>query len=290
MDFSIIIPTYNRPDSLKECLDSISQLAYQKEKFEVIIVDDGSTESMNSIVNIFEKELNIHCLRQNNTGPAMARNNGAEIAKGKYLVFTDDDCQMDNNYLTNLERNIKNYPSVVFTGKTINQLTQNKYAAASQLLTDFLYSFFSDQNQQTSFLVSNNFAISKQVFQHVGSFNNQFKRAASEDRELGERLIYEGYKIQYQQNLMIEHAHHLSFQQFLKQHFTYGRGSVLYRQISKEYKAIQQSFSPFSFYTKLLLYPFSKGINITTINATLLLMTSQIAYIFGHFFEKFNWK
>ena len=288
--FSIIIPTFNRPQALSHCLTALSNLNFPTAQYEVIIVDDGSSMPIAPLIKKFQSTLNVVGIQQPNSGPATARNNGAAKARGTYLVFTDDDCELDTNYLKTLKQLIEQYQFKVFTGKTVNKLTKNNYANASQLLTDFLYHFFSTPDQQTTFLVSNNFAISSVIFKKTGGFNINFTRAASEDREFGERLVHQGYKIGHQPDLTVFHAHHLNFKQFWKQHFTYGRGSVLYRKISEDYKTPEQKFSPFSFYTQMCLYPFSKEVNLKTANFSALLIVSQIAYILGHFSEKFIWK
>lgn len=288
MDFSIIIPTYNRRNSLKNCLTALSQLDFPKDKFEVIVVDDGSEESMVSLVATYKKTLNIFCLRQANAGPATARNNGVTKAKGNYLVFTDDDCQIYANYLTILVKHIQQSPKAIFTGKTINLCKKSKYSEVSQLLTDFLYQFFTKKNQNTTFLVSNNFAIPRFIFQAMGGFDKRFVFAASEDREFGERLVYEGYQILYQPTLNILHNHCLDLRQFWKQHFTYGKGSFLYTQISQKYSSIKKNVSPISFYAQMCLYPFSKEFKLRNMQFSLLLILSQIAYILGHFSQKLN--
>src|SRR5690349_8782081 len=96
---SIIIPTYNRPAPLEQCLKALSQLDYPRDRFEVVVVDDGSTISPAGIVEGFCSRLDIRMLRQANAGPAAARNLGAQEAKGQILAFTDDDCLPDPAWL-----------------------------------------------------------------------------------------------------------------------------------------------------------------------------------------------
>ena len=100
--FSIIIPTYNRPERLKTCLDSLLNLDYPPDNFEIIIVDDGSNQPLDTLVNPYQNQLNLTLIRQNNSGPAKARNTGANAAQGEYLAFTDDDCTLDQKWLSAL--------------------------------------------------------------------------------------------------------------------------------------------------------------------------------------------
>src|SRR5438876_5853031 len=90
--FSVIIPTYNRRESLCRCLNALSRLDYPSAAFEALIVDDGGLESIESIVEPWRDRLLIHVLKRTNGGPGTARNMGAAAACGDFLVFLDDDC------------------------------------------------------------------------------------------------------------------------------------------------------------------------------------------------------
>lgn len=101
MLISVVIPTYNEEKVIGECLDSLQNQSIKD--FEIIIVDDGSSDNTPDIVSKYK---NILLLRQNHQGPAMARNLGASHAKGKILVFVDADMAFDKNFLKNLTRPI----------------------------------------------------------------------------------------------------------------------------------------------------------------------------------------
>src|SRR5579864_8046015 len=92
-DFSIIIPTFNRCASLAVCLEALAGLDYPRNQFEVIVVDDGGSESCEAVTEEFRERIDIRYYRQENSGPARARNRGAYWSKGRILCFTDDDCR-----------------------------------------------------------------------------------------------------------------------------------------------------------------------------------------------------
>lgn len=95
---SVIIPTYNRKDSLLRTLESLSQQSYPHDRFEVIVVDDGGSDGTDQITQV-AYPFNLHYLRQANQGSAAARNNGAVQSRGDILLFIDDDMTLDAPYL-----------------------------------------------------------------------------------------------------------------------------------------------------------------------------------------------
>ena len=89
MMFSVVIPTHNRPEMLRKCVESLGR-GYPQECYEIIVVDDGSEPPVD--LREYGEATKLSVVHQANTGPAGARNSGAWRASGKYLVFIDDDC------------------------------------------------------------------------------------------------------------------------------------------------------------------------------------------------------
>ena len=104
---SIIIPQYNEEKDILDCLESLSLQTYKN--FEIIVIDDGSTDnSLKMIKDFAKKNKKIKILEQNHRGPGIARNLGAEESKGEILVFVDADMTFDKDYLKNLIQPILN--------------------------------------------------------------------------------------------------------------------------------------------------------------------------------------
>ena len=87
-DYSIVVPTYRRRDSLARCLQAIEALWFPLERFEVVIVDDGSPNPPADLVASLDRSLQARLVVAPHAGPATARNTGARLARGRYLVFT----------------------------------------------------------------------------------------------------------------------------------------------------------------------------------------------------------
>ncbi|MEL4894380.1 glycosyltransferase family 2 protein [Crocosphaera sp. Alani8] len=289
LTFSIVIPTYNRPERLKTCLDSLRDLNYPQDRFEVIIVDDGSKNPLDTIVNSYSDRLNLTLIRQANAGPAAARNRGAEAAKAEYLAFTDDDCTLAPNWLSALENGFSEAPNALVGGKTINSLLDNPYSTASQLLIDYIYDYYNNDSHQATFFASNNFALSRDLFQKVGQFDVTFPLAAGEDREFCDRWLFSGYSLHYVPNAIIYHSHHLSLAKFWRQHFNYGCGAYYFHQLRSQRNQTSLKVEPINFYWKLLTYPLTtKHQASSKIFLCTLLFLSQVANAYGFFASKVN--
>ena len=105
LKLSIIVPVYNVEPHIRPCIESIFNQGLDEKDYEVIIVNDGSTDkSMEMITDIISQHNNIIIINQENQGLSMARNNGIEKASGEYIQFVDsDDLLIDNSlpYLLN---------------------------------------------------------------------------------------------------------------------------------------------------------------------------------------------
>ena len=109
MRCSLIIPAYNAEPSLASCLRSALSQSLPRKDYEIILVDDGSVDNTRKIAESFP----ITYYHQENRGPAVARNRGAQAATGEILIFTDSDCLLDFDFLKNIVAPIEQNPEVV---------------------------------------------------------------------------------------------------------------------------------------------------------------------------------
>jgi len=283
--FSIVIPTYNRPDRLETCLESLVQLEYSSNHFEVIVVDDGSPVVLEPVVEPFRGPLELRLHRQESAGPAAARNAGARQAQGRFLVFTDDDCRPASNWLTALAAQFEKTPTHLLGGKTVNALPQNPFSTASQLLVCYLYEYQNGDDHQARFFTSNNIALSADRFHEVGGFDTTFTRAAAEDREFCNRWLHRGGSMTHVPEAVVRHAHSLDLTGFWGQHFDYGRGAFHFHEMRSQRGQDSIAPEPLSFYWNLLRYPFSQYAGFWALVQLLLIGVSQVANTVGFFYE-----
>ncbi|MFB0545810.1 MAG: glycosyltransferase family 2 protein [Anaerolineae bacterium] len=249
--FSIIVPTHARPGQLVACLQSLTRLHYPKDRFEVIIVDDGSEKPPEAVIASFRSQLDVTLLTQPHAGPAAARNTGAAQARGEFLAFTDDDCAPAPDWLKALAARLATAADCAVGGQTLNALPDNPYSTASQLIIDVVYAYYNANPAQARFFATNNLTVPADRFQAIGGFDAALFPFASEDRDFCDRWLHHGYRMIYAPEVVVYHAHVLTLRTFLRQHFRYGCGAFRF------HKARVQRDPGFSiveleFYRKLL--------------------------------------
>ena len=289
LDFSIIIPTYMRPKALSTCLSSICDLEYPKDKFEVIVVDDGGTLPIEKTIELFTSRINIKLFRQENAGPGVARNFGARKAEGRFLAFTDDDCEVDQSWLTVFGNFFKKDPSKLVGGKTINKLDEKLFSATSQLIVDVVYQGYNPNPNRSQFFASNNIAVDRESYLKLGGFDPSF-RVASEDRDFCYRWLQSNRGMVYLEAATIYHSHHLNLKSFFRQHFRYGCGAFRYYKMKKVRKwSDSAKLQPFIYFHMSpffwLRYLFTRYSLIKVIRISFALIIWQMANSFGFLWE-----
>jgi glycosyltransferase involved in cell wall biosynthesis len=239
--FTVIVPTHNRPLQLARCIEALGKLEYPVDRLEVIVVDDGGTASLAEIENAFRDKLSLKVLRQEQAGPAAARNNGARHAQGRFLAMTDDDCAPATDWLTRLNENFEQDPERLYGGKTLNGLPDKRCAAASQIIIDVVYALQAGLVNFPQFFATNNFALSAAAFHEVGGFRESFR--TSEDREFCDRWVHQGRGMAHVREAVVYHSHDLDFPALMRQHFNYGRGAFRFHRLRS-----QRGWGQFHFY------------------------------------------
>jgi GT2 family glycosyltransferase len=278
---SVIIPTRNRPEALRECLAALAGQDYPPGRFEVIIVDDESTVSLEQIVSAFRDQLDVTFLRQPRAGCGPGRNKGTTVARGSLLAFTDDDALPRPDWLSGLAQQSVAAPAHAIGGRTVNALPDNIYSTASQMLIDVLYEHYNRADSGPRFFAGNNLAVPAEGFRKLGGFDPGFHLSAAEDRDLCQRWISAGGRMIYAPQAVVCHAHKLNLKTFCRQHFNYGRGAYRYYQVRRGRKQGPTPFEP-GLYPRLLRAPFASAGFPRACALAGLLILSQVAHTAGY--------
>jgi GT2 family glycosyltransferase len=232
LDYTIVIPTFDRPDPLRRCLEAVSRLVPPAGGFEVVVVDDGGSAPLEALVERFRGSLRLTLLHQRHSGPARARNAGAAVARGRCLGFLDDDCRPQADWLTQLHAQLQRTPDRLVGGATVNALGGNVYSTVAEAITSAVYAHYNAARHNARFFASNNMALCTARYHEVGGFNENFV-VASEDREFCDRWRHRGYRMTYVPEAVIRHAHPQSLTSFCARHWRLGCGAAQFHRVRR---------------------------------------------------------
>ncbi len=224
---SVVVPTYDRPRRLRECLESLARQTLAA-PWEVLVIDDGTPDAQAVAAAVGTGRPGWRVIRQDNAGPAAARNRGVREARGEFIAFTDDDCLPEPAWLETLVQAARARPDALVGGTTVNGLEDELFASTSQLIVDMVYEHFNSDPDDAYFLTSNNMLCQRERFQAMGGFDAAFPRAGAEDREFCDRWRMAGWPIVWRPEARIEHRHSQTLRQFVGLHLRYGRGAKIY--------------------------------------------------------------
>jgi GT2 family glycosyltransferase len=284
--FSVIVPTFERAASLERCLDALGAQTLERDRFEVIVVDDGSAEPPRTLVARAAGAIDVRLIEQANAGPASARNAGAHAARGAYVVFTDDDCRPDAGWLRALEAMAARSPGCAIGGRVVNALGDGLYSTASQLLIEFLYDYYNVDETGGRFFITSNLALPTEEFRRIGGFDTSFPLAAGEDRDLCDRWREAGLRMVYCDEAIVHHAHALGMRSFCRQHFNYGRGAFHLHRARARRGIAPLRVEPANFYTRLVGFPLGRVDGGRAVTLSGLMALSQAVYVSGYVTER----
>ena len=232
MDFSIVIPTYNRLEMLLRVLDALERQV-DAPPFEVIVINDGSKDDTDRVVR---ERKGITFRTQPNGGPGRARNHGVTLARGKFVIFIGDDTVPEPRFLAEharVHRDSNDDPLLAclgYTGWPAGQRVTAFMDYINDFGLQFGYQLIKDgQVVPFNFFYTSNISIDRALLaEHP--FDTTFPSAAWEDIELAYRLDSLGLKIRYNAKAVTRHHHPMSIDSFARRQYTVGKsGAIFYR-------------------------------------------------------------
>ncbi len=238
---SVIVCTYNGENRIKDCLDALITQDYPQDRYETIVVDDGSTDRTDEIVSKYPVKIIKH---RKNLGISSARNTGLRNANGTIVAYTDDDCIPKKSWIKNLVKSYTNGVIAVggltipFSTKTIMEkyMAETGYGNPAPLefrksknpfyrfyiyLKDMFWPITTNQNDpvQVTDIYTGNASFRKRVLKEAGEWEEDLN--SSEDLEMCEKLNekFKNKKILFTKKAVVIHKHQTSFFYFLKQTF-----------------------------------------------------------------------
>ena len=196
MRLSVVVPTYNRSEVLRVCLASLARQTLSSDQFEVLVVDDGSTDDTESVVRSFQGALLVRYLRQpHNRGRAAARNRGIREATGDVVVFVDSD--------------VFPVPGFLAAHRSVHLASPRAVGRGPLLLTNHLDDPFGKPpllpDPSPAFLDTANASVRREHLLAAGGFDEEFRHYGWEDADLGLRLRRMGLRRVYDRRALAYH-------------------------------------------------------------------------------------
>ena len=222
--FSVIIPVYNRPDEVRELLESLSKQTLKD--FEVLLIEDGSVNRCDTVAQEFDKDLNICYFYKENSGRSLTRNYGMERASGEYLIFFDSDCIIPERYFEIVKARLEEDYVDCFGGPdAAHSSFSNLQKAISYSMTSFFTTggIRGGKKGMEKFTPRTfNMGFSKEVYKRVGGFKDMF----GEDIDLSLRIQKAGFHTVLIWDAFVYHKRRVSFRSFYRQVSVFGRARV----------------------------------------------------------------
>ncbi len=214
--YSVVVPVLNGDQAISGCIQAL--LAQQADApFEVIIVDDGSTDRTVEVASAFP----VRVLVQSHAGPAAARNRGALAATGEFLLFTDADCEPAPDWIMTLTRPLREDAAVAGARGIHRTRRRELIARFAQAEYEVKFSRLASADA-IDFMDTNCCVYRRQVFLDQGGFDTSFRAASNEDTEFGFKLARQGFRLVFVPDAIVYHDHADSLERYLARKVRHG--------------------------------------------------------------------
>jgi glycosyltransferase involved in cell wall biosynthesis len=208
---SVIVPVWNSPELIATCLSALTAQTYPRDRFEVLVVDNASTDSTAEVARGFPIAT---LLVERTPGSYHARNHGLKEARGEYIAFTDSDCIPDPDWIEKAVENALRHPEAgVLAGRIELFRTSPKDREVYEWY-ERLFSFRQDVGAQKGFCATANWVSPRDAILAAGSF--QADRKSGSDGELAARLLATGRPIIYVKDMVVHHPVRGTFQELAR--------------------------------------------------------------------------
>jgi glycosyltransferase involved in cell wall biosynthesis len=218
---SVVVCTFNGAETLEQCLRALLAINYPN--YEIIVVDDGSTDCTSEILKRFE---GIRVIHQSNHGLSKARNVGQSVATGEIVAYTDSDCFPDPDWLSYLVYQLQCSDASAVGGP--NLAPEDGWLAACVAAAPGQPMHVLESNQVAEHIPGCNMAIRRQALVAINGFDNQYRKAG-DDVDVCWRLQQAGYWITFAPGAFVWHHRRQTIRAYLRQQAGYGEAEALLR-------------------------------------------------------------
>lgn len=223
IDISVVIPLLNEERYVRDCVESLLSQTYPKNRFEVIVIDNGSCDSSYAIVQEYPQ---VKLLSESEPGSYAARNRGILEARGSVIAFIDPDCLPDQNWLENIASAMKDPAILVLLGRRRLPTMIPSLSLLEAYENEKDDSVINGETEALYYGYTNNMAVRKKLFEDLGLF---LKIPRGADTIFVRRIAdtYSGGVVRYRSDIVVTHLEVNSVRAYYRKAFLYGRHRVL---------------------------------------------------------------
>ena len=212
---SVVVPAYNCENTIANVIEALLNQTIKPN--EIIIVDDGSSDGTAEKIKSYNE---VTYVKQENAGPATARNNGARNSSSGIIFFTDSDCLAQKDWIEKSIQHFKDETVGVVSGSY--GIANPKNILARCIHDEILFRHTKLMPTYPKSFGSYNFAIRKKVFDDINGFNEQYRFASGEDNDLSYKVLKSGFKIYFEKLSLVDHFHTEKVGKYLKEQHRHG--------------------------------------------------------------------
>lgn len=238
-EVTVVAATFRRTPLLEELLESLAAQTIERDRFEVVIVDDGSGDNTLDVLEKWTQDdrLQLRYTTQENAGPATARNRAVEMARAPLLAFTDDDCIVTPTWLEEYLAYMGEHPAVAGVGGLLRRKHDNLVA---RYVDNAVRMEHCQRGGRTAILITANACYRKAAFVEAGAFDTRIPWAGGEDPDLSRKVIEKGGTLMVMDGALVRHTHRDSVNGIFKD----GKLIGMSRQLRMELGLFQDKLLP----------------------------------------------
>ena len=250
MRASVIVPVYNAERTIGQCLDALTSQTIGRSDYQILLVDDGSTDGTAGIAGRYQ---GITLIKQDNAGPAAARNSGVSRAGAPIIVFTDSDCAPQPDWLEKMIGPLETDPKV--TAVKGAYLTRQKQIAARFVQREYEDKYdLLKKRKNIDFIDTYSAAFRRDIFLQFNGYDTSFKVACAEDVELSYRMHNAGHKMIFAPQALVYHFHPETLAAYFRKKYKFAYWRMLAVRKNPN-KMVSDSHTPQVMKLQLLLAP-----------------------------------
>lgn len=221
---SIIIPVYNDPEGLKETLDCLVSQAFPRNQYEIIVIDNASTDNTSVIGENYARQFN-HTIRfivENKVqGSYAARNKGIEFSRGEILIFIDANITVGSDYIEKVSNRF-NKTNVDYLGCNVKMIIKKPSISSAY---NFIHGFNVENSiRNENYTPTSNLVIRREIINKVGTFDSRLESGG--DFEFGERVHSASFVLNYADDIILYHPTRSNYKSLINKARRIGRGNA----------------------------------------------------------------